>query len=406
VLVTKRHRTVASVATAMMIALLATACGSSSSSSSSSGSSGTASNAASSSGGTSADLNKVVVPGVPTLAQLYKGTYGTPPSTSPPPAKGKKIWWIACDLATPSCALPAATAGQAAKALGMNFHVADGKFNVGGGYDTAIRTALATHPDAILLYGVACEPARAALQEAKAAGVMTTGGEEPDCSEDGTGPQLFSVHMKVSPLYPTAADVWKGFGAYSADYIIDASGGHAKIIDNAGTEPLQHFVDEGFTTELKKCSGCSIVDSVSYNSTTLTPNGPWAQAFRSALTQHPEATAVYFPFDLFASTLGGAKAVAEQSGGRKIITFGGQCAPDGMALLMQGKLTAETACRSVPWSALAELDTINRALNGKPSTYENYGYQLVTPGHNESGGKYTSPTDFEAAYYKAWGVSK
>ena len=90
---------------------------------------GTSSAAASS--GSSASLTKVVVPGVPTLAQLYAGSTTSPPTTSPAGAKGKSVWWISCSQAAPSCAQPAAQAAAAAKTMGIDFHVADGKFDVG-----------------------------------------------------------------------------------------------------------------------------------------------------------------------------------------------------------------------------------------------------------------------------------
>ena len=63
------------------------------------------------------------------MEQLYAGTYGEPPSTSPPGVKGKSVWWISCSQAVVSCSAPAAAAKEAAQTLGIDFHIADGKFN-------------------------------------------------------------------------------------------------------------------------------------------------------------------------------------------------------------------------------------------------------------------------------------
>jgi ribose transport system substrate-binding protein len=384
----------------MVVAVVSGCGGSSSSSSSASATQAAASGSAS--GGT--DVNKVVVPGVPTLAQLYSGSYTTPPSTSPPGAKGKSVWWISCGQATPACAAGAAAAGQAAKSLGINFHIADGKFNVGGGFTTAVNTALAAKPDAMLLYGVDCESTRGALERAKAAGVLVLGVETPDCSDTG-GPKLFTVDEIYSTLMPTVVDLWKTYGKVSADYVIDASAGHAKIIDNAGTEALMKFADEGFRAELAKCTGCSIVTTVPFDSATLTPNGPWIQAFRTALVKHPEANAVYFLGDVQMNALGGAQAIATT--GRHIISFGGQGSPDGLAVVRAGKITAISSARSPGWSGYAAMDTINRALQGKPLVPEGLGFALVTPGHglpSDPTASYVPAYDFESAYVKAWGA--
>jgi len=351
--------------------------------------------------GTQANANKVVVPGVPTLAELYKGSYTPPPAKSPAGAKGKSVWWISCNQATPSCSIPAAAGAAAAKALGINFHVADGKFNVGGAFTTAIQTALAARPSAILLYGVACQLVQGALQQAKAQHVLVLGVNTPDCSDSG-GPQLFSVHMVYGPQFPTALDFWKAYGAASADYIIDTSGGHAKIIDNAGSEPLQTFVDQGFRDELKKCAGCSIVGSVPYDSATLVPNGAWIQEFRAALVKDRDATAVYLPWDVMWNELGGAQAIRQS--GDKLISFGGQAAPDGVAMVRQGLITAVSSAESPTWSGYAGIDAINRALQGKPQVPEGEGFELFTLDHGmpTTNGDYEPVIPFITDYMKAW----
>jgi ribose transport system substrate-binding protein len=351
-------------------------------------------------GGNSAATEPVA--GVPTLDELYQGSYTQPPPSSPPGAKGKSVWWISCSQAVPSCVRPAEAAAEAAKALGIDFHVADGKFNVGGAFSAAIRTALAAKPDAILLYGVACEAVRGALQDAKAQGVLVMGVETPDCA---TGEKMFSVNMKYSTKFEGVVDYWHAYGATAADYIIAKSGGKAKIINNAGeSEPLQKYVDEGFREELKKCPGCEIVETVPYSSPDLVPNGPWIQAFRSALVKHPDATAAYMPWEVMWS-IGGAQAITES--GLKLISFGGQAAPDGLDLVRQGKITAITTARSMEWSGYAGIDSINRALNDEETVVQGIGFALVdkTKGLPAQGAEYKPPIDFKAAYQKAWGAS-
>jgi ribose transport system substrate-binding protein len=410
------------LAVAAIAAVAIAACGSSSSSTTNSstaaasgGGSGTTSNAAAYSSSpagwmcttaqncTSADQNKVVVPGIPTLAQLAKGSYTQPPTSAPAGAKGKSIWWISCAQAAPSCAVPAEAAAQAAKALGLQFHVADGKNNVGGADAIAVRTALAAKPSAILLYGVECPATESALQQAKAEHVLVMGVETLDCNQVQSGaPQLFTASEAYSAKYPNTEAWWRGFGAFSADYIIDASNGHAKVIDNGSTEAGNTgTTDAGFLAEFKKCSGCSIVKDASYATADLTVNGPWIQAFRTALVQAPDATATYMPWDEMAAELGGINAITQS--GHKIVAFGGQGAEDGMDLARKG-LFIESATRPPEWSAYAAMDTINRLLQGQPPVDEGIGFQLVLPGTpmGAAGTPYEPAIAYKADYFKIW----
>jgi ribose transport system substrate-binding protein len=396
---------------AVMLALAAAAgCGSSSSSSSASSASSAAPSSSTSSGSSSsaAGADQVVVPGVPTLAELTKsGTFQAPPSSSPPPAKGKKVYWITCTSATPACAVPAQAAQQAAKNLGINLTVIDGKFNVGGAWSTAIRTALAGNADAIILHGIACPPVQQALEEAKKQGVIVLGPESNDCSDTG-GPKLFTDNIKYFKGADNSKEYWTEYGAYAGDYLIDKSGGKAQIIDNAGTEPQQAFVDAGFKREIAKCSGCKIIANVPYDSPSLVPNGPWIQAFRTAVVKNPQATAVYFPFDLLAGEpLGGSQAL--KSGGRHVLTVTGGSTPYTMDLVRQDMVTGIGSMRSADWIGWAAMDAVNRALQHKPQVEEGNGFVSVDADHNlpaQLGTPLNPPYDFRAAYTKAWSQGK
>ena len=351
---------------------------------------------------TTVGLNTVVVPGVPTLAQLYKGTTQTPPTSLAPGAKGKSVWWISCDQETPSCSQPAAAAAQGAKLLGINFHVADGKFDAGGAFNTAMSTALAAKPNAILLYGVACQLVKGQLEQAKAEHVIVMGINTPDCSDSG-GPQLFGVHMIPSSVYKTEVSFWGGYGAMTAAYLIDKTDGKAKVIDNAGSEPLQQMVDNGFRAELAKCKSCKVVATVPYDSATLTPNGPWIQAFRAKLSVATTANAVYIPWDVMMNELGAATAIS--TSGLKLVSAGGQGVSDGLAMVRAGLITAESSAESDIWSGYAGIDAANRALDNLPQVPEGEGFALLTAGHAgfpSATGSYTPSINFSALYLKAF----
>jgi len=382
--VTKRWLSVGAVAAAL---LATTACGSSSSN-----------GPGKTSGGGK------IGPDVLTLDQMYTGTYTAPPSTSPAGAKGKSVWWISCGQALASCAEPAEQAGQAAKVLGIDFHVADSNSNIGGAEATAIRTAISSGADAILVYGGGgCEGAQGALQEAKDKGILLMGVETPDCSDSG-GPKLFDVVENYSEKYPDTKALWMGYGEFAADFAIRHTDGKAKIIFQDGnTGSLEKYLTEGFVGRIdSNCPGCEIVEKVKYVDSDLSPDGPWVQAFRGALVKHPDANAVYLPWDFMMAGLNGAQAVKDA--GLNAIIFGGQADTTGLDVLRQGRITALTTARSTEWSAYAAIDTINRALQGE-TTFppEGIGYQLVDKNKNLAAkGAYEPPIDFKAAYLKAW----
>jgi ribose transport system substrate-binding protein len=209
--------------------------------------------------------------------------------------------------------------------------------------------------------------------------------------------------MKYNPSMLTNQAFWTDFGKIAADYIINKSGGHAKIINNFHDIPLGVLLNQGFTQELKKCSGCQIVGTVKFTSPDLVPNGAWIQEFRTALTKHPDATAAYFPWDFMMASLGGAQAI--RVSGHHMTSFGGEGTSDSLDLVRQGQVTADPASRSVTWLGYAAIDEINRAFNHQPTVPEGLGFTTVDQAHNlpaTAGQGYTPTYDFTAAYKQAW----
>ena len=357
------------------------------------------------SGAGSGDDGDFRIEGVPTLAELVKGSEGQPPSTSPPPAKGKNVWWISCGQSSQSCAGYARAAEEAGKALGWNFHIADGNLNRASGYSTAIRTALAAKPDAIVLSSFSCDLVRQPLEEAKAQGVLVIGSTTIDCADTG-GPKLFTADNMYSEAMKTQPDYWRTIGRTHAQYVMNESRGTAKIIVNFGKgDPQQDFLNNAFLDELKKCSGCQVVDTVTWTTTDLTPNGPWITAFRSSLVRHPEATHVFMPFEQLIGSQGGAQAIRES--GRKLVGFGGLGAAEAIDVVRDGNWTAISAARSPEWIQWATIDNLNRALNGQPPVPQGVGFVVIDKDNNmppQPRTNYQTAVDFKAAYKKAWGV--
>jgi ribose transport system substrate-binding protein len=341
------------------------------------------------------------------LARLAKGYEGTVPASGPKADAGASVWWVSCGQSIPDCSDPAAAAQAAAKTLGMDFHIADGKLNAGGGDAAAMRTAIAANPDAIIVHGMSCSAIKQPLEEAKAAGIPVMGVEGLDCSDEpGGGPSLFTVDMQYSAKAPSAVEYFKSWGKSAADYIIAATGGQAKVIDNAGNEPLQTLINDGFVEELKTCSGCSIVDTVRFGSPDLIPNGPWVSQFQASMAKNPTANATFLPFDAMLSLAGGVQAV--KASGLDMVVAGGSGGSVGMDLVRSGDMDAVTAAHDVSWLGYGAVDEINRVLQGEKTVPEGVGVVMVDKSHNlptSQGQSYTSSTDWKGAYDKLWGAS-
>jgi ribose transport system substrate-binding protein len=336
------------------------------------------------------------------MSQLITQGYETdPPTSGPPPAKGKNVWWVSCGMSIPACSVPANAAAAAAQKLGFNFHIADGKLNEGGGDLIAFRTALAAHPDAIIIHGISCPIVETGLRQAKAQGVKTMGVEALDCSDTNQGPKLFTNDFLYSSKSPSGVDYFKAWGKISADYIIQASGGKAQVVANIGTEPLQAINGQGFTDEMKKCSGCSIVDTVNFTSADLIPGGPWVQKLRPGLISHATANYVWLQFDPNVA-LGTTIVNQELPNGNAV---GGSGEADEQDFVRSGKLKAITGAHDAQWMGWGAMDEINRALQGKPSVPEGVGPIVETQGHNvpPQGAGFVSPINYQAAYHKIWG---
>lgn len=402
------RRGLLAVASAVAIASAA-ACGSGATGSSGSGS---GSDSGSSSG--SAAFNATAI-GIPTLDELYKGNETAPPSDTPSVSKNKVVYYVNCGAGEVNCANKAAAGKEAIESLGWEYHVIDGNFGLAGAYQNAIRTAVAAGADAVIADAFPCSDVQQAAQEAKDAGVTVIGADTIDCTADG-GPHLYT-EMQYTTEGPSPEDHWKGFGKYSADYLINITDGKAKIINSPGQNTQQQLLNQGFLDEIKKCPGCEIVETVKWSTADFVPNGPWSSAFRSALTKHPEATAVYVPFDGMATVLGGSQAIREA--GKTICTgappFGSDCmaavgglgTSDTLDLIRQGQWTGVGSAYDGRWVAWGAVDALIRSFAGEGAVPEGIGFAAIDSTHNlptAKGSGYKSNLDFASAYKKAWGV--
>jgi ribose transport system substrate-binding protein len=347
------------------------------------------------------------------MEELLKGTGGKPPTSSPAPAEGGDIWWVSCGMQIPDCAVPAKSAEKAAKKLGLEFHIADGKLNENGGDLTATKTALAANPSAIIIHGISCPLIAPALQEAKQREIPVMGVEALDCNEgleEGEeGAELFTAEMKYAESAESGLEYFQSWGNVAASYLIDATKGKGKLIVEEPNEAgLQATVRDAYNATMEQCEGCEVLDHFTFVSSDLAPGGAVAQQFRTALVKYGnQADAVYMPFDVNITAAEGAAEVEKQGLTGKLITCCGSGGAPVLDLVRQGKWTvAET--HSAEWMGWGAIDNINRVLNNEETVPQGIGFVIATKEKNlpPNPGEEFSPVglEWEKEYEKAWGL--
>lgn len=358
--------------------------------------------------GSDAEAGGAGVPqGVPALDELYKGLGDAPPASGPTPPKNKTIWLVSCGEKIPACSTLTSSAREAAGLLGWTFKVADGNLNANGGFQTAMRQAIAAKPDAIIGSAMDCATIEQPLKEAKAAGIPVIAALANDCDSaigGNGGSALFAGPTQYSASAPTAGDFTTSWGTAGAAYIINKTGGRAKVIVPVLQAPLGAAVDKGFRSELKKCPGCSVVDSFTYQAADTTAGGPFSQALQAALVKNPDANVVFMPLDSQLQSGGGVQVVKQS--GRDILVVGGQGVdPAVVAFTKKGDIAAMTTVTSPKWPAYAAMDTAVRVLAGEPVVNEGLGVVVVDAKHGigKDGTVAGSAYDIKESYSKLWG---
>ncbi len=343
-------------------------------------------------------------------AELQRGfagaTYRAPPTTSPPPAKGKSVWVISCGEAIPDCAIASSATIKAAKSLGWTTHLYDAGKNVD--YGSGVRQAIAAGADGIATYVADCSDFKQPLKEARAAGVPVVSAEALDCNQKrplgekipGEKPLFSWVVTYAVGDFPTFVKQWGGAAALLA---IDKTDGKAKVVYL--TTPVAATIEAtrlGFEDTLSQCADCEVSDVVKLN---ISDVGPPLQAkIQQALLQHPEANVLSTPADYF-WTLGAAQAVRASGRAGKIVGTGAEGLTPNMDLVRAGGPPSGGVGLALGWEGWSEIDALNRIFNRQRPVSSGIGIQIYDKEHNTPpSGPWKPPVDYEAAYRKAWGV--
>ena len=334
------------------------------------------------------------------------GTYQPPSPQSRPASPDKKLAVISSGQNAISSMIPALSVMEAAKAIGWQATLYDGKLQPQL-WPALVSQAIANGANGIVLVAVDCPAVAQPLAQAKARGIKIVGIFAFDCNDSlfgGTAPSLFSSYVNFGPpVNQDIADFSELYGADQANAVIAHTNGAAKVIlvtDNEFTS-IRHTI-QGFRDTIQKCGTCSVVDEVDIKAADLTTPAA-ANAVLDALRKHPEANAVKSPYT--AGTLAAVSPAVMQSGrASSLYVMGGEGFEPELDLIRKHQgLSAVTVIPS-DWYGWAAVDTVNSLFLDQQPADSGLGWQLIDDEVNPPSNNAYKPTvDFRAAYLAAWG---
>lgn len=338
------------------------------------------------------------------LQALYKGTYQEPSGGPVSPPKGKNIWVISTGQAIEAAVNVSAGIEEAGRTLDWEVNVFDGRFDSTRQL-AGIEQALADKADGIVLIYIDCPPVKAALQQAKAAGVVVVGIQSQECE-----PALEDHVVRYADHRDFGTYLSHGFGGTQAKWVIAKTKGEARTIVTAETDLYSTRVtyDPGVTAEFAKCETCEIVDTVEFVGTELGP--PLQQKIEQSLNQHPEANSFIAAYDAAMTTGGGAAALRASGRLDELAVMGGEGSKPGIELIYDR--AGMQACTGTPtgWEGYGAIMGLARIFAGQdPERGDSgIGEQVCDLKHNlpPKGEGYQAPIDYAAAYRELWGIEE
>jgi ribose transport system substrate-binding protein len=320
------------------------------------------------------------------------------PTTGPKAAKGKTIVFVSLTQNSSGNNDASKGATDAAKVLGWNISVIDGK---GNATDTAnaLQQAIALKPDGIILASVDPASNKAALDQADAAGIKIVSWH----STSSPGP-VPDAHIIVNVSTPPDQIAY-----LAGEYAVVHGNGTAKA-EVISDRQYQIVVTKSDAIEkaIKECDTCQLLSE---------DNGPFGevpqrtpsltnsllQKFGKDLQYMLTFNDVYF--DFVVPTL---KSAGIEPGSPPFLISAG----DGSESAYQRIRTGQFQIATVPEPAYMHgwqlIDELNRAFNGAPPSGYVTKVHLVTKDNVDldggKGNRYDPQNGYQDQYKKIWGV--
>jgi ribose transport system substrate-binding protein len=316
----------------------------------------------------------------------------TGPTSSPAPAKGKKVTLISC-LQASDCALDATAMAEAAKAIGWEPTIVDGKGDVSV-YNASIRSAVNAGTDGIINIALPAPLIQDGLRFAA----------------DKKVPVISAANIVPNdPLIAGSVEHrWADQAAMLLQWIIADGNGKGGIVLLRDDEfPGIKARGDGFADALKKanCPDCKLLADPNLSVMVFINQTQMAQQVQSLVARYGEDLKyIVTPY----GSVDGFIAPVLKSLNRtdiKIVSYDGN--KQQLQLCQQGSVGA-IAVTLHTWAGWAAVDQLNRAFAGQPPAAENAPTFLATTATctGDNLAEDMSKFDFKSEYLKLWGLSK
>lgn len=334
------------------------------------------------------------------LTDLYAGKFEAPPSDGPEAADNKTVWILTCSLHAAACVDISNAAEEAAKELGWDVRVIDGKLSPAV-YNQVIRQATAAKVDGLAMVSINCEDAPAAIDAATRAGIKVAAATSEDCANGG-----FSTY----PVYvngKTSKDILETDIAQArADWLIAELNGEANpMIVTLSDNPIAVGMAAGLRDAFAECSDCEVVDGPITSADLL--EGKIQGKVETLLLQNPQVNSLLLDSDIYWTA--GVKAAVRASG-RDLVVVGAHGIEEAIDEVRSGDIDA-SGVLFLGWTGWSLIDALNRAFAGEQGPIESgNGYMLVDQAHGlppegkRLGEEGPLNEDWKDAYREVWGV--
>lgn len=377
----RRTRAAAAMATAAGALMLAAGCGSEETAS-------TASTSAAPSGDGAAAVTEAAAVVEEASAPRSKAD-AKMPTSSPKPVPGKRLAAVTCGVAVEGCRIISEAHVEAAKALGWDAELIDGKGSAKG-WNDAISQALASKPDVLALGAILPSAVADGLAKAQEQGVTVV------CSVCGTQPGDQGVDVV------TGDDFNPVIGRDVASYIVAESDGEANVLllvyPEFNVSKLRHDAAQKVLDACPECETQTIEVKISEWGTTL------PQRLQTLLQQDPDIDWIFSPGDATASDAITAIGAAGMDG--KVRVGGGNGEMQSFQQVRDDTAYDAIGAVSYQLSSWQAVDNANRILAGEDQVETASPVRLIT-GENiadiPEGEYYDADFDFRSAYESLWG---
>ncbi|MDQ1129222.1 hypothetical protein [Microbacterium sp. SORGH_AS_0888] len=217
---------------------------------------------------------------------------------------------------------------------------------------------------------------------------------------------MFDTQLQYGDGIHGVADFFEQSGKLRADYVIEKTGGAAKVLHVEFTGvAIGDYLSKGFTEELAaKCPGCEVVGTVSITPADI---AQMRQKFETGMLQASGANAIVV--DLGFMLAGGIQQslVASNAGNGRVV-LGGECTQDEIGYLHDANGIQACIAISNGRAAWSLADQLNRFFNGQSAVSDGIGWTLLdaaSPNLPAAGQNYDGPLDYRAGYKALWKVS-